>query len=253
MSDNQMVIITGAGIGIGEATAKAFGRAGWHVVVTDVLEDDGKGTVQDIVGAGGSAEFHPLDVTSTEAVDRVVKQVEDARGPFTAAVANAGIAHKVLLDDMTDEKWAHTLDVDLTGEFRLARAVAPGMKKAGSGAIVCVSSVMGTTYGWHDHVQYNAAKSGVVGLVRGLACDLGPAGIRVNGLAPGFIRTAQALSTVHSVGPEGLKKSAEYIPLGRVGEPEDMADVVLFMCSDGARYLSGQTIIVDGGLTVGRY
>ena len=253
MSDTQMVIITGAGIGIGEATAKAFGKAGWHVVVTDILEDEGRGTVEDIVAAGGSAEFHALDVTNTEAVNRVVKTVEDARGPFTAAVANAGIAHKVLLEDMTDEKWAHTLDVDLTGEFRLVRAVSPGMKQAGGGAIVCVSSIMGTTYGWHDHVQYNAAKSGVVGLVRGLACDLGGHGIRVNGLAPGFIRTAQALSTVHSVGPEGLEKAAEYIPLGRIGEPEDMADVILFMCSDASRYLSGQTLIVDGGLAVGRY
>ena len=85
---------------------------------------------------------------------------------------------------------------------------------------------MGTTYGWHDHVQYNAAKSGVVGLVRGLACDLGSHGIRVNGLAPGFIRTAQALSTVHSLGPEGLEKAAEYIPLGRIGEADEMADVL---------------------------
>lgn len=253
MSDTQMVIITGAGIGIGEATAKAFGRAGWHVVVTDVLEDEGRATAHDVVAAGGSAEFHPLDVTSTSAVEHVVKQVEDARGPFSAAIANAGIAHRVPLAELTDEKWAHTLDIDLTGEFRLARAVAPGMAKGGGGAIACVSSVMGTTYGWHDHVQYNAAKSGVVGLVRGLACDLAADQIRVNALAPGFIRTAQALSTVHSVGPEGLEKAADYIPLGRIGEPEEMADVLLFLCSDASRYMTGQTIIVDGGLTVGRY
>ena len=253
MSNRDMVIITGAGIGIGKSTAQTFAASGWHVIVTDVLENEGKETAEEICKSGGSAEFHLLDVTSSEAVNEVVNSLERSHGPFSAAIANAGIAHKVLFDEMTDEKWAHTLDVDLTGEFRLARAVAPGMKKLGKGSIVCVSSVMGTTYGWHDHIQYNAAKSGVVGLVRGLACDLGQYGIRVNGLAPGFIRTAQALSTVHSVGPEGLEKAAEYIPLGRVGEPDDMADVLLFLCSDASRYLTGQTLIVDGGLTVGRY
>ena len=127
------------------------------------------------------------------------------------------------------------------------------MQAEGKGAIVALSSVMGTTYGWHDHVQYNAAKSGVVGLVRGLACDLGPGGVRINGVAPGFIKTAQALSTVHSVGLAGLESSAQYVPLGRYGEPEDISDVILFLCSEGARYMTGQTLIVDGGLTVGRY
>tara|TARA_Y100001934_G_C12267443_1_gene733117 strand:- start:593 stop:1357 length:765 start_codon:yes stop_codon:yes gene_type:complete len=254
MTEKKMVIITGSGIGIGKATALAFGKAGWHVVVTDILENEGEAVKEEIITQGGSAEFHFLDVTSSENVSSVVNSVEKSHNqPFAAAIANAGIAHKVLFDDMSDEKWAHTLDVDLTGEFRLVRAVTPGMKRASCGSIVCVSSVMGTTYGWHDHVQYNAAKSGVVGLVRGLACDLGSHGIRVNGLAPGFIRTAQALSTVHSLGPEGLEKAAEYIPLGRIGEADEMADVIVFMCSNGARYLTGQTIIVDGGVTVGRY
>ena len=109
---------------------------------------------------------------------------EAATGPLDAAVANAGIAHKVLFSEMSDEKWDHTLDVDLKGVFRLFRAAAPAMREAKRGAMVAVSSVMGTSYGWHDHVQYNAAKAGVVGLVRGLACDLGGDGIRVNGIAP---------------------------------------------------------------------
>ena len=106
----------------------------------------------------------------------------------------------------------------------------PGMREAKRGAMVAVSSVMGTTWGWHDHVQYNAAKSGVVGLVRGMACDLGGDGIRVNGIAPGFIKTAQALSTAHSLGLAGLEAAAEYIPLGRYGEADDIADVILFLC-----------------------
>lgn len=247
------VLITGAGIGIGHATAKAFANAGYHVVATDILDKEGNETVAEIEGWGGSAEFHYVDVTSTENVDQVVKAAEERHGAFAATIANAGIAHKVKLEDMTDEKWNETIDVDLNGVFRVCRAVAPAMRAAKQGAIVAVSSIMGTGYGWHDHVQYNAAKTGVVGLVRGLACDLGADRVRINGMAPGFIRTAQALSAEHSVGPEGLEKAAEYIPLGRVGEPADIADVILFLCSEAARYMTGQTVIVDGGLMVGRY
>lgn len=247
------VMITGAGIGIGEATALAFGRAGYHVHVTDVLDAEGRATAAAIAEAGGSAGFRHVDVTDSANVDEAVAAAEAETGALAAVVANAGIAHKVPLPEMSDEKWDHTLDVDLKGVFRLLRAAAPAMRRAGRGAMVAVSSVMGTSYGWHDHVQYNAAKAGVVGLVRGLACDLGNDGIRVNGVAPGFIKTAQALSTVHSVGLAGLEAAAGYIPLGRYGEARDIASVILFLCSDDARYVSGQTIIVDGGLTVGRY
>ena len=247
------VLITGAGIGIGHSSALAFAAAGYHVYVTDVLDKEGAETVGAIEAAGGTAEFHHVDVTDTDNVNAAVKAAEDTTGALDAVVANAGIAHKVPLAEMTDEKWAHTLDVDLNGVFRVCRAASTAMMANGKGAIVALSSVMGTTYGWHDHVQYNAAKSGVVGLVRGLACDLGRGGVRINGVSPGFIKTAQALSTVHSVGLPGLEASAKYVPLGRYGEPEDIADVILFLCSDGARYMTGQTIIVDGGLTVGRY
>ena len=247
------VMISGAGIGIGEATALAFGRAGYHVYVTDVLDADGRETVAAIEAEGGSAGYSHVDVTDSANVDAAVAAAEAATGALDAVVANAGIAHKVLLSEMTDDKWDQTLDVDLKGVFRLCRAAAPAMREAKRGAMVAVSSIMGTTYGWHDHVQYNAAKAGVVGLVRGLACDLGGDGIRVNGIAPGFIKTAQALSTVHSVGLAGLEAASAYIPLGRHGEADDIADVVLFLCSHGARYVSGQTVIVDGGLAVGRY
>ena len=247
------VMITGAGIGIGEAAALAFGRAGYHVYVTDVLDEEGQETVAAIEAVGGSAEFSHVDVTDSAGVDAAVAAAEAATGPLAAVIANAGIAHKVPFSEMSDEKWDHTLDVDLKGVFRLFRAAAPAMREAKRGAMVAVSSVMGTSYGWHDHVQYNAAKAGVVGLVRGLACDLGGDGIRVNGVAPGFIKTAQALSTVHSLGLAGLEAAATYIPLGRYGEADDIADVILFLCSDGSRYVSGQTIIVDGGVTVGRY
>ena len=248
----DITLITGAGIGIGRATALAFARAGSHVVVTDVLEDAGKSVVAEITAAGGSAEFMTLDVRSTEGADAVVAAVEARHGKIDTIVANAGIAHRVPLPELTDAKWDHTFDIDLKGIYRIVRPALPGMKARKSGSVIALSSIMGVAYGWDEHVHYSAAKAGVVGLVRGLAVELARDGIRVNGVAPGYIRTAQLLSKEHSVGPDA-DKCGEYIPMGRIGEPEDIADVIMFLASNGARYMTGQVVVVDGGLLVGRY
>lgn len=251
--ERRTVLITGSGIGIGAATARAFAGAGYRVVVTDVLDEEGEGVASAIAEDGGEAEFHHLDVTSTGEVDLVVSTVQDRYGPLDCVVANAGIAHKVPLPQLTDERWDHTHEVDLKGVMRVCRAAAPAMREAGRGSMIAVSSIMGVAYGWDEHVQYSAAKAGVVGLVRGLAVELARDGVRVNGIAPGYIRTAQALSEEHSLGPQGLEEAAGFIPMGRVGEPEDIADVIVFLASNAARYLTGQVIVVDGGLLVGRY
>ncbi len=246
-------MITGGGIGIGRATAIAFADAGSHVVVTDVLESEGNAVVETIRGKGGSADFRPLDVTDTAAANAVVAETESRLGALDVVVANAGITHRVPLAAMTDEKWDHTFDVDLKGILRIVRPAVPGMVKRGAGAIVALSSVMGIAYGWDEHVHYSSAKAGVVGLVRGLAVELARSGVRVNGVAPGYIRTAQLLSKEHSLGPEAAEAAASFIPMGRLGEPQDIADVIVFLASPGARYVTGQTIAVDGGLLVGRY
>jgi 3-oxoacyl-[acyl-carrier protein] reductase len=230
----KTVLITGGAIGIGAATAEAFAAAGYRVIATDVLEAEGV--------------IH-LDVTDTAEVNAVVADA----GPLDAVVANAGIAHRVPLEAMTDELWDHTQDVDLKGVMRVCRAAAGGMRAAGRGSVIAVSSIMGVAYGWSEHVHYSAAKAGVVGLVRGLAVELARDGVRVNGIAPGYIRTAQTLSEEHSLGEAGLAEAAGFIPLGRVGQPEDVAGVAVFLASDAARYLTGQVIVVDGGLLVGRY
>lgn len=245
----QTVLITGAGIGIGRAAAKAFGKAGYHVIVTDVLEKEGQAVVAEI---GKYAEFHKLDVRSTENANAVVAAAEKKHGALDCIVANAGIAHKVPVAQLTDEKWDHTFDIDLKGIFRVVRPALPAMRAAKKGAIVAVSSIMGVAYGWDEHVHYSAAKSGVVGLVRGLAVELAKDGIRVNGIAPGYIRTAQLLSKEHSLGPDAEKAGA-FIPMGRIGEPEEIADVIQFLASNAARYMTGQVVVVDGGLLVGRY
>jgi 3-oxoacyl-[acyl-carrier protein] reductase len=249
----RIVIITGGGIGIGRATGRAFANLGDHVVVTDILEREGEAVVQEIKQAGGSAEFRRLDVRSSAEADALVGDVEKRHGRIDVVIANAGIAHKVPLTELSDERWDHTFDIDLKGVFRVVRPALAGMRQRQSGIIVAVSSIMGSTYGWSEHAHYSSAKAGIIGLMRGLAVELAREGIRVNAVAPGYIRTAQLLSKEHSLGPDGAAAAASIIPIGRLGEPEDVADVITFLASPGSRYITGQTIVVDGGLQVGRY
>ncbi len=247
----QTALVTGGGIGIGRATSLALAAAGYRVIVTDVLGEESAEVVGAIKLAGGEAEFMALDVTDTANANDVVANVEKNHGALDVIISNAGIAKKTPLSTMTDEECETTHEVDLKGMMRVLRAALPAMRKKKSGAIVCLSSVAGTVYGWDEHVPYSAAKGGVAGLVRGLAAELAKDQIRVNGIAPGIIRSAQTLDAYHSVGEEGLKAFASNIPLGRVGQPEEIADVAVFLVSDAARYLTGQIIIVDGGLTIG--
>lgn len=253
MTKARIVLITGGGIGIGRASAKAFAALGDHVMVTDILEAEGKAVVDEIRVEGGSAEFMALDVRSTDRADAVIADIEARHGGIDVVVANAGIAHRVPLARLDDDKWDLTFDIDLKGIFRVVRAALPGMRARGSGAVVALSSIMGVAYGWDEHVHYSSAKAGVVGLVRGLAVEVARDGVRVNGVAPGYIRTAQLLSKEHSLGPEGAETAGAFIPMGRIGEPEEIADVIVFLASSSARYLTGQTLVVDGGLLVGRY
>ncbi len=244
------VIVSGAGIGIGRATCLAFARQDHAVYVTDILEAEGEQVAEQIRAEGGQATFRKLDVTDSAAVDAVVQEIDKEHGGVDVVVANAGIAHRVPIGQLTDAKWDITFDIDLKGAFRMARAAVPRMRERRKGAIVAVSSISGLTYGWGEHVHYSAAKAGVLGLVRGLAAELGSDGIRVNGVAPGFIRTAQSLSEEHSLGAAKLEAQVPAIPLRRIGEPADVADVIVFLASDSARYITGQTILVDGGLTI---
>jgi 3-oxoacyl-[acyl-carrier protein] reductase len=242
------VLITGAAIGIGAACADAFARAGHRTVLTDVLEDEGERRAASLREQGHDAQFRALDVTDSAQVRAVVRETE-GQG-FDAVVANAGIARRCRFKDLTDEEWSHTLDVNLLGEMRVFRAVVPAMMRRGSGSLVALSSISGSTYGWDEHAHYSAAKAGVIGMARALAVELGPHGIRANAVAPGLIRTAQSLHPEHSMGEVGLQAAVSSVPLGRIGEPAEVADVVAFLVSDAARYVSGQVIVVDGGLVV---
>jgi len=248
----KSVLVTGGSIGIGRAACRTFANLGRSVYIGDVLIEEGEALANELTAHGYAAKFEQLDVRDTERTNVVVRAIEDLHGSVGTLVLNAGVAYRVPLSELTDDLWDETFDIDLKAMLRAVRASSRAMAANGGGSVVCVSSVMGTHYGWGEHVHYSSAKAGVTGLVRALAVELAPARIRVNCVVPGYIRTAQILSERHSLGAAGLESTSAYIPLGRPGEPEDIADVIAFLASEGARYITGQTLVVDGGLTVGR-
>ena len=159
---------------------------------------------------------------------------------------NADIAHQVPLTQLGDERWDRTHDIDLKDMFRIARAALPAMRALRSGAVVWLISLMGVAWGWKEHVHCLAAKSGVIGLMRGLAAEVAADGVRVNAVAPGYVRKAQLLSEEHSLGLAGAEAAAARAPLQRIGEPEDIADVILFLASAAARCITGQRLAPGG-------
>ncbi|WP_335991140.1 SDR family NAD(P)-dependent oxidoreductase [Glycomyces sp. MUSA5-2] len=233
----RTAIVTGGARGIGEAYVRALHAEGMRVVIADVLAEQGKALAEELEGA----RFRALDVTDEGAWDAAVAETLDAFGAVDVLVNNAGIANAAPIEHFTLAKWNAVLAVNLTGVFLGCRAVVPAMKAAGRGAIVNVSSVEGLRGSERLH-GYTAAKFGVRGLTKSLAVELGPAGIRVNSLHPGFVATDMTTR----IDPDRLQ-----IPLGRPGVPADLAGALVFLAGDASAYLTGAEIVVDGGMTVG--
>ena len=244
----RVALVTGAASGIGAATARVFAEAGADLALAWYPPDghDIAPVVAAVERAGRRAVVAEVDVTRTMDVDQLVQRAVDELGGLHVVVANAGIARKVELADLDDEAWNLVLDVDLNGAWRCFRAALPHMQRAGFGRLIATSSVAGTVSAWPQHSHYAAAKAGMVGLVRSLAVEFGPHGITANAVAPGVIRTPQALDPVNSLGPAGVDAVAAKIPAGRVGTPEDIAYVYQFLASEQASYVNGQLLVVDG-------
>jgi 3-oxoacyl-[acyl-carrier protein] reductase len=242
---DKVAIITGAAQGIGLATAQKFAREGAIVQVCDLRGDAVDGAVEQIRAAGGQAFGHRVDVTQREQVDAMVAAVKAAHGRIDVLVNNAGITKDARLQKMTLQQFDAVIDVNLRGVFHCAQAVVDTMVAQGAGVILNASSVVGI-YGNFGQTNYAASKFGVIGFTKTWSRELGPKGVRVNAVAPGFIETP-ILGTI----PEKvLQHMRDQVPLHRLGKPEEIANVYAFLASDEASYVNGAVIEVSGGMTV---
>ena len=246
--DGRVALITGAASGIGAATARVFANAGASVVLAWYPPDEHDVTLVEkaITGGGGRCLAAEVDVRRTADVDAAVQRAVSEFGRIDIVVANAGIARKVALEDLDDDAWGTVLDVDLTGAWRCFRAALPHMRRAGYGRLLATSSIAGTVQAWPSLPHYTAAKAGLVGLIRTLAVEYGPYGITANAVAPGVIDTPQANDPVNSLGPDGVRAVGPKVPVRRVGVPDDIAYLFLYLASEQASYVSGQLIVADG-------
>ena len=239
----KVAFITGGARGIGRATAQAFAAEGARVIVADVDADAAEATARAL---GGGAIGLGIDVADPQSVKSVVATALSRAERIDVLVNNAGITRDASLLKTSDEAWDAVIAVNLSGTFYMTREVAPHMVARGSGAIINASSIVGV-YGNFGQSNYVATKSGVIGMTRVWARELGRKGVRVNVIAPGFIATDMTAKMPEDV-LEGMKKKT---PLGRLGTPEDVARAYVFLASDEASFINGQVLGVDGGLVAG--
>lgn len=251
----KIAIVTGSARGIGKAIAETLAANGATVVVSDVLREQGEATAASL---GGQSVFVPCDVADRAQVAALVDTAVRRFGRLDLMVNNAGInagpSERVTIDQYLDDTWSRIMGVDLNGTFYGCRAAAAQMVKQRSGSIINISSVAGVV-ALRLQIAFVAAKAAVLKLTEAMACELGPHGIRVNAVSPGSVDvTAKRLSTV-SEADGGYKERAEsiasFIPQGRLGEPNEIAEAVLFLASDTASYINGHNLVVDGGWTCG--
>jgi meso-butanediol dehydrogenase / (S,S)-butanediol dehydrogenase / diacetyl reductase len=246
--DDQVVIVTGGGSGIGQVLSRMFADEGAAVVIADWDEEAGRATPKEITDGGGQAAAVPTDVSDPDAVDALATATLDNHGRVDVLVNNAAIADgdDLLLTD--PQTWDRDLTVVLRGPFLCTRAVLPPMIEAERGAIVNIASVNGLSALGNE--AYSAAKAGLINLTQGTAMRYGRHGIRANAIAPGTIRTPIWEERVRK-DPRVFERLVKWYPLGRVGEPADVAKAALFLASDDAAWISGAVLRVDGGLLAG--
>ncbi len=240
---DKIAIVTGATGGIGQATARKFASEGAAVVIADLDAVRVDEAVASLADTGARALGVRVDVTDRASVEAMVAATLDAFGRIDCLVNNAGITQDARLVKMTEEQFDRVIDVNLKGVFLCTQAVADTMIRQGAGVILTASSVVGL-YGNFGQTNYAATKAGVIAFTKTWARELGPKGVRAVAVCPGFIRTP----ILASIPPAVMQKTVDKVPLGRLGEPEEIASVYAFLASDEAAYINGAVIEVSGGI-----
>jgi 3-oxoacyl-[acyl-carrier protein] reductase len=240
---NKVALVTGAGQGIGRITALTFAREGARVAVADINLTAAQAVAEEIAVADGQTVAVHLNVANAESVSAALNYVQQWGGRLDVLVNNAGITRDARMQKMTEEQWDAVIDVNLKGVWLCAKAAAPLMLAQGGGVILNAASIVGL-HGNFGQSNYVASKSGVIGMTKTWARELGPGGVRVNAVAPGFIQT-DMIATVPEKVIEGI---TERTPLRRLGTAQDIANAYLFLASDEASFITGTVLSVDGGL-----
>lgn len=243
--ENKIAIITGGADGIGKAGAIKFAKEGAVVLIWDMNEEKGSATVKEINEAGGKAEFIKVNTANFSDVEKATNDAMDAYGRIDILINNAGITRDSSLKKMTTEQWQQVIDVNLTGVFNCTKLVSQHMVERKYGRIINTSSVV-ALYGNFGQTNYVATKAGLIGMTKTLAKELGRKSVTVNAVAPGFILTDMVRQMPENV----IKSMEEKVPLGRLGNPEEIASAYLFLASDEAAYINGSVLSVDGGMTI---
>ena len=239
----KAAIVTGAGRGIGRGIAHVLADDGAKVLVVNRSEVAGKKVVEEITAKGGTAVFHRADVKSKADMEAMAAACISNFGAIDILCMNAGIYPAALIGDLSEEMWNDVIDTNLKGVFFGTQACIPQMKKQMSGRIVVISSITGPQVGWPGLSHYMSSKGGANAFVRGASLELAKYNITVNGVSPGSIMT----EGLQELGGDALEEVRQIIPLGYIGDPEDIAYALLYFASDQARYVTGQILIVDGG------
>jgi 3-oxoacyl-[acyl-carrier protein] reductase len=242
---NQVAVVTGAGRGIGQAIALKLAGAGANIVVVDIKPEFTSETVQKVQALGRTAWGYGADVSNAASVDEVVAKILGDTQKVDIVVNNAGITRDGLLMRMSEADWDAVLDINLKGTFLVTKAFCRSMLKQRSGRFVNIASVIGLI-GNAGQCNYGSSKAGVIGFTKSAAREFASRGITVNAIAPGFIQTAMT----DKLTAEQKEAILKQVPLGSLGQPEDVADAVLFFASPAARYVTGQVLAVDGGMAM---